>query len=304
MIEIFDAKSPTRSVATLENVSGNDTVLLLKQKIAFKKHLGVERISLKAEPRGKNLRDEELVSKLSLPAANAQLFFRDLGPQIAWKTVFLFEYAGPLFVYPLFYLRPALIYGSGAAKQPVHLAVTLALFCHSLHYAKRILETQFVHRFSNGTMPLRNLFKNCTYYWGFAAFMSYFINHPLYSSPMLGAAQIYLGVGGFLISELGNFSIHMLLRNLRPAGSKERKIPYPNANPLTQMFSLVSCPNYTYEVAAWTSFAIMTQCLPVGLFTLAGFIQMKIWADGKHRAYKKEFPNYPKSRSPIIPFVC
>lgn len=37
--------------------------------------------------------------------------------------------------------------------------VTLALLCHSLHYSKRLFETQFVHRFSNGTMPFTNLFK-------------------------------------------------------------------------------------------------------------------------------------------------
>uniref|UniRef100_A0A914YM01 Steroid 5-alpha reductase C-terminal domain-containing protein n=1 Tax=Panagrolaimus superbus TaxID=310955 RepID=A0A914YM01_9BILA len=153
-------------------------------------------------------------------------------------------------------------------------------------------------------MPIRNLFKNCSYYWGFAAFMSYFVNHPLYTPPMLGSLQVYLGLIGFVISEVGNFSIHTLLRDLRPAGTKERKVPYPNSNPLTQMYNFTSCPNYTYEVFSWISFSLMTQCLPALFFTIAGFVQMKLWADGKHRNYKKEFANYPKTRKSIIPFLC
>ena len=67
---------------------------------------------------------------------------------------------------------------------------------------------------------------------------------------------------GLKICELGNFSIHWLLRNLRPAGSKERRIPRATKDPLTCLFNLVSCPNYTYEVGGWLAFTAMTQCLP------------------------------------------
>ena len=41
-----------------------------------------------------------------------------------------------------------------------------------------------------------------------------------------------------------------------------RKIPYATFNPFTVLFKFVSCPNYTYEVGAWVSFTVMTQCIP------------------------------------------
>jgi very-long-chain enoyl-CoA reductase len=129
------------------------------------------------------------------------------------------------------------------------------------------------------------------------------VNHPLYTAPYFGKAQLYFGVIGFLLSEMGNYSIHIALRDLRPAGSKERKIPMPTSNPFTWLFNYVSCPNYSYEVYSWVFFTIFTQCLPVGLFTVAGFYQMAVWALGKHRNYKREFEKYPRRRKAIIPYL-
>ena len=191
----------------------------------------------------------------------------------------------------------------------------IAAVAWSFHYVKRLLETIFVHRFSNSTMPLTNLFKNCSYYWGFAAYIAYHVNHPQYTSPP--SYQVFSFLALFFLSELGNFSIHILLRNLRPAGSKIRKIPRPDGNPFSLLFNLVSCPNYTYEIGSWVSFTLMTQCLPAGLFTLAGAYQMAVWALGKHRNYRNEFKveerfktqsvyfclkDYPR-RKAIFPFI-
>lgn len=40
----------------------------------------------------------------------------------------------------------------------------------------------------------------------------------------------------FQLCELGNFSVHIALRNLRPPGTKVRKIPVADGNPLTKLF--------------------------------------------------------------------
>lgn len=75
---------------------------------------------------------------------------------------------------------------------------SIAAACWSIHYAKRLFETVFVHRFSHSTMPIMNLFKNCAYYWGFTAYVSYHVSHPLYTSP--SDLQVYAGLAGFLVS--------------------------------------------------------------------------------------------------------
>ncbi|XP_067646545.1 very-long-chain enoyl-CoA reductase [Eurosta solidaginis] len=258
-----------------------------------------ERQSLRLEPRGKALKETDTLETLNIGQSN-KIYIKDLGPQIGWKTVFLAEYAGPLFVYLIFYARPAIIYGE-AADKPMSLTVHIAAACYTVHYAKRILETIFVHRFSHATMPIRNLFKNCSYYWGFTAYVSYHVNHPLYTSPCV--LQVWGFLAAFAICELGNFSIHIALRNLRPPGTKVRRIPVPDDNPFTKLFNLVSCPNYTYEIGSWLAFSLMTQCLPALLFAIAGAYQMTIWALGKHRNYKKEFKDYPKCRRAIFPFL-
>ncbi|XP_011502620.1 PREDICTED: very-long-chain enoyl-CoA reductase [Ceratosolen solmsi marchali] len=297
-IEVVTA-SGSRSVATV-TANPNTTVGEIKKQLnKLKKGTYVQRQCLRLSPKGKALGNEETVEALQLKSG-AKLYYKDLGPQIGWKTVFIAEYAGPLAVYFWLYRRPWIFYGN-LADSTFSPVVHWAVACWSIHYIKRLLETVFVHRFSHSTMPLRNLFKNCTYYWLFAMYVAYHVNHPLYTPPC--SLSFVIGATAFFVCELGNLSIHLALRNLRPPGTTIRKIPMATRNPFTLLFNLVSCPNYTYEIGSWIGFTIMTQCLPAGLFTLAGAYQMTVWAQGKHKLYKKEFSNYPKCRKAIIPFV-
>ncbi|XP_043960544.1 very-long-chain enoyl-CoA reductase isoform X4 [Gambusia affinis] len=252
---------------------------------------------------GKSLRDDEILQNLPV-GTTATMYFKDLGPQLGWTTVFFAEYIGALLTYLIFFFRVPYIYShTYVLTSSPHPVVKLACVCHTFHYVKRLMETIFVHRFSHGTMPLRTIVKNCAYYWGFSAWLAYYINHPLYTPPSYGELQVKYALFTFAMCEVGNLSIHMSLSNLRTDGFRVRRFPTPTKNPFTWLFFFVSCPNYTYEVGAWLSFTVMTQCLPVAIYTLFGFIQMTIWAKVKHRAYIREFKDYPSVRMAIIPLI-
>ncbi|CAH8649855.1 unnamed protein product [Dicrocoelium dendriticum] len=285
------------------------TIKDLKMEICSRdKKFSPHRVSLRTTPSGTTLADSRTLQELCSADGSQKLilYLRDLGPQVGWRTVFVTEYTGPFVIYLTMwllrqpYLKMSFVTPSTSYE---HLRL-LAVCCWCGHYAKRILETLLVHRFSHATMPLKNLYRNSAYYYLFALFVSYFVNHPLYTFPAYGYAQVYLGLAIFLIGEYGNFCCHLALKNLRPAGSTIRKIPHPVPGQyLTRLFNLVACPNYTYEVIAWIGFSIMTQSLPAALFTFIGFCQMTIWALKKLKAYRREFKEFPRNRRAIVPYV-
>ncbi|XP_056440260.1 very-long-chain enoyl-CoA reductase-like [Gadus chalcogrammus] len=324
-VEVLDAKT-RKQICFLDKVEPYSTIADIKSLVhkSYPQWYPA-RQALKLDPKAKALRDEEVLQSLPV-GTTATMYFRDLGPQLGWtmverprsqecfiglvmcvtlfSQVFLAEYMGPLFTYLMFYFRLPFIYPHRYAFTSSPLTVTtLACACHTGHYMKRLVETIFVHRFSHGTMPLRTIIRNCVYYWGFSAWLAYYINHPLYTPPYYGDLQINSACALFVLCEVGNFSIHLTLNSLKGEGTKVRNFPTPTRNPFTWLFFFVSCPNYTYEVGAWLGFSIMTQCLPVALYTLLSFIQMSVWARGKHRAYTREFKAYPGLRMAIVPLV-
>jgi len=222
----------------------------------------------------------------------ATVMFKDLGPQVSWTIVFLVEYFGSLIAFPTIYLLRPYIYHKFA---PLTLVQQIAAALFTLHFLKRELETLFVHKFGNDTMPIFNIFKNSIYYHGFAFYIAYYVLHPNFTDP--NPLQVYLGLAIFLLCLLSNFKCHLMLANLRRPGTRERNIPKGF------LFEYVSCANYFFEIVEWIGFTIMTQSLPALFFTLAGAFQMYAWALGKHRRYKKEFPQYPKHRKALIPFL-
>jgi very-long-chain enoyl-CoA reductase len=254
---------------------------------------------LVAEPgqkRGKALRSGVL-SELGLKSGmSVQL--KDLGPQVGYSTVFFWEYFGPILVYAAFYFLQGPIYGKEFAHSETQ---DLALIYFVGHYVKRIIETFFVHRFSHATMPIFNLYKNCSYYWAFAGFIAYFINHPLYQSPP--QRRVHAALACAVVCQLSNLWCHVIQRNLRKPGEKGYKIPRGF------LFNYVTCANYTAEIYGWLCFNIATQTLWGYIFMAAGAYQMIMWAIAKHKRLRSIFngkdgmEKYPRRFIILPPFM-
>ncbi len=183
-------------------LSGKPTVKDLKLAFAKVARKDINRISLKAgeirlDDDSKSLVDDYHLGK------GGEITFKDLGPQIGYRTVFLgniikpislivikklysylhpvlfylvchiVEYLGPMLFVAFYAIRPAFVYGDKANATPYKLTAKVAIVCWIVHFMKRELETIFIHKFSRPTMPLSNLFKNCAYYWIFGAVIGY-----------------------------------------------------------------------------------------------------------------------------------
>ncbi|KAG6831516.1 hypothetical protein H0H92_009784 [Tricholoma furcatifolium] len=260
-----------------------------------------QKLSLKGEKA--SLDDAKKITDL-VGEKGGELHVKDLGPQISWRTVFLIEYAGPLVIHPLIYYFPKFWYG----QEVQHSALQKFVYAFvMLHFLKRELETVFVHRFSHGTMPFRNVFKNSAHYHILSGlFLAYDVYRPRFSAPASYVSGTIRSNENFLwicaalwaFAELSNLHTHLTLRSLRPANSRVRAIPYGYG------FSLISCPNYFFETLAWTVVTVMTGSIASVLFLAVSTTQMVLWAIKKHKNYKKEFgKEYPRGRYAMFPFI-
>ncbi|KAH9953205.1 3-oxo-5-alpha-steroid 4-dehydrogenase-domain-containing protein [Lactifluus volemus] len=220
--------------------------------------LYVERQKLTLKGGSKALEDDAILAAAGV-LDGSEMVVKDLGPQVSWRTVFMTEYvAGPLVIHPIFYYLPKALYGDEVQHSQLQKYVYAMVM---LHFAKRELESVFVHRFSHATMPLRNIFKNSIHYHILSGlFLAYPIYGPTYSADSLyirGTLRsnpnfLWTCAGVWLFAELSNLHTHLTLRNLRPLGTKKRAIPYGYG------FGLISCPNYFFESVAWAAVAYMS----------------------------------------------
>jgi very-long-chain enoyl-CoA reductase len=169
-----------------------------------------------------------------------------------------------------------------------------------LHFIKREYETLFVHKFSLTTMPASNIVKNSGHYWIFSGInLAYWVYSPNSYAVVSTPLTNYLDMAGlvlFVFGELSNLHTHITLSNLRSRGGTERGIPTGYG------FNMVTCPNYLFEVIAWTGVLLVSRSLSTVIFIALAWWQMQQWAIKKEKALRAEFPDtYQKKKYVLMP---
>jgi len=106
-------------------------------------------------------------------------------------------------------------------------------------------------------------------------------------------AGLFIFILGFII----NLHSDRIIRNLRKPGETEYRIPYGG------MFRWVSSPTYLGEITEWAGWAVLTLSFPGLIFVFWTFANLVPRALSHHKWYLETFPDYPKNRKALIPFI-
>lgn len=293
-------KQPIRKLPGSIDISDDTTVEEIKVAIAKTSGLSdPNRVGLFDPSTKKTLKNRKgrIIDEKAVIDAG-EVLVKDLGPQIAWRTVFVIEYLGPILIHAAVAAARPYLYKGGPAAWDLSHTQWLTFAMIQLHFFKREVETLFVHKFSANTMPVFNVFKNSFFYWVVSGLVC---AYSIYSPRSLAATadQPLIDLAGalvYLFGEIGNASVHLYLAGLRSSGGTERRIP------LGFGFRLVTCPNYMFEVLSWVGIIVASRDWTVAAFIIMGVYQMYAWAKGKERTYRKEFgDSYKKKRFVMLP---
>ena len=214
------------------------------------------------------------------------------------------EYLGPILfhlliiaVRPYVYVISPYVY-KNESETPVTEVQTLVFAMFIGHFVKRELETVFIHKFSANTMPAFNIFRNSAFYWLLAGLVS---AYHIYAPQSLSARDElvpldYVGIALFAVGETCNFVVHRHLAGLRSQGGTEKGIPNCIGS------SIVTCPNYMFEVIAWIGVILVSRSWAVALFIAVGTSYMRSWSKDKEKALRQYFGDrYKKKRYTMLP---
>ncbi len=168
----------------------------------------------------------------------------------------------------------------------------------TLHYANRTLVYPLRAKTKGKRMPIliaalaivfnvTNATANASWISDIGEYASDWIQRPTF---IAGALLFFLGM-------FVNFDADRRLFALREPDETGYKIPRGG------LYELVSCPNYLGEIVEWIGWALATWSLAGAAFAVYTIANLAPRAASHHAWYKKTFPDYPRERRALVPFV-
>lgn len=119
----------------------------------------------------------------------------------------------------------------------------------------------------------------------------------VYSTDFFLSAHFLIGLAVFIAGAVINNVSDTALINLRRPGETGYKIPTGG------LFKYISCPNHFGEIIEWLGFAIMAMSLPAWSFAIWTICNLIPRTLDNHKWYLQKFPDYPRERKAVIPFI-
>jgi protein-S-isoprenylcysteine O-methyltransferase Ste14 len=169
----------------------------------------------------------------------------------------------------------------------------------SIHYFQRTFIYSILIKSGKSTFPvLLILFSILFNVWnGYLNGRYLFHFAPWYEIDWFKDPRFIIGVIIFFMGFAINLHSDHILRQLRKPGENGYKIPTGG------FYRYLSSPNYFGEIIEWIGWAILTWSLAglaFAVFTIANLVPRAI---ANHNWYTNRFPDYPKARKAIIPFI-
>jgi protein-S-isoprenylcysteine O-methyltransferase Ste14 len=125
----------------------------------------------------------------------------------------------------------------------------------------------------------------------------WFARYVDYSASWLYSLPFIIGVilffTGMVIHQISDY----YLIHLRKKDETDYKLPVKG------LFKYVTSPNLLGEITEWLGYALLTWSLPALAFFLWTCANLLPRAAANQKWYREKFPNYPKKRKILFPFV-
>lgn len=181
---------------------------------------------------------------------------------------------------------------------PFNVVRIIFLFMWLLHYGQRTFIFPFLIR-AVQPMPVTIMLFGMIFNGANTYLQARWINTLAdpYSIEWLLSPMFIIGIIIFISGFIINLQADHIIRNLREPGETEYKIPHGG------MYKYVSCPNYLGEITEWAGWAVLTWSFPGLIFVAWTIANLSPRARSNHLWYLETFPDYPKNRKALVPFI-